>query len=68
MGKLTVMNHTGDSQFKWDPATGKGLSEAETQFKELSIKGHMFHSDGKVIRRFDKEAEEIIAHPQLQGG
>lgn len=74
MAKLTILDHTGHSEMKFDAATKSGISEAMQKFEQLvGGSGHTaagLYADGRkeIIRNFDPNAQEIILMPRLKGG
>jgi hypothetical protein len=66
MGKLRVMNHTGDHEVEWGP---EGHEKAEKIFKD-KIGSHVaFVPPGnRVIKAFEPEADEIVMRPPYSGG
>ena len=70
--RLEVMDHTGHSvyDFKSDEA---GLKAAEEKFREitgLGFRAAVPTGDGehKIVRDFDKDADEMLFVPHLVGG
>jgi len=73
MATQIVMDHTGDSRFKFDPADAGALLKAEQRFKELTGAGftaavRSSTGDPTVIRSFDPKADETLFFPRLVGG
>jgi hypothetical protein len=67
------MDHTGDSQFTFDPNSAEALQEAEKRFKQLTGDGFTAavrkeEGGSRVIKSFDPTAEETLFIPRLQGG
>lgn len=71
---LRILSREGDTAVAWKPADTESTTLAEKQFNELMAKGYaMFATDTELgtkeqVRKFDPEAFEIVAVPQLQGG
>jgi hypothetical protein len=68
-----VMDHTGDSQFTFNPTNAEALQEAEKRFKQLTGAGFTAavreeNGGSRVIRSFDPTAEETLFIPRLRGG
>jgi hypothetical protein len=73
MATQIVMDATGDTRHKFNPADTVGLAEAERRFEKLTGAGFtaaVRKEDGRseLIRRFDPAAEETIFFPRLKGG
>jgi hypothetical protein len=73
MGMQRVMDHTGDTPFRFDPANATELAAAEERFRQLTGSGFIAAEktgDGtsKLVKAFDPNAEETVFHPQLVGG
>jgi hypothetical protein len=68
-----VMDHTGDSQFTFNPTNADALQEAETRFRQLTDAGFTAavreeKGGSRVVKSFDPTAEETLFIPRLQGG
>ena len=69
-----VMDRSGDTRHEFDIADTKGVALAEARFRELTGKGFRAVALGKdgapgeVIGKFDREVEQTLFIPQLQGG
>jgi hypothetical protein len=69
-----VMDQQGDSRHAFDPADADAVAVAEQRFRELTSKGfravalHGSGEPGRLLRQFDREAEQTLFVPQLQGG
>lgn len=75
MGKLTILDRTGDSEVSWNPGDAQSAKEAAIRFKEMTDdKGYLaFRADKEgngtaPIKEFDPEAEEILMLPRMVGG
>jgi hypothetical protein len=73
MATQIVMNHTGDSRFSFDPTNAKAVAEAETRFKQLTLKGFIAAErtsagQSRQVKSFDPTAEETLFFPRLVGG
>jgi hypothetical protein len=71
--QLIVMDHTGDTRQDFDVATSKGVKAAEDRFRALTGSGFTAArraGPGEValMRKFDKDAEEVLFYPRLAGG
>jgi hypothetical protein len=69
-----VMDRSGDTRHEFDTADTKAVALAEARFKELTGKGFRAvalgkdGAPGKVVGKFDREAEQTLFILQLQGG
>ena len=74
MAVQIVMDRTGDTRHEFDSADSKAVALAEERFRDLTGKGFRAvalsgdGSPGKLSRKFDKEVEQTLFIPQLQGG
>jgi hypothetical protein len=73
MAVQIVMDHTGDTRHRFDPADARAVAQAEARFKELTGAGFTAAKrlgDGKseVVRSFDPTVEETLFIPRLRGG
>jgi hypothetical protein len=69
---LHVLDSTGDRVLEWAPGDVEATEAAKTAFKEHLARGGAVIRSGpaedEVIRKFDPEAAELTAIPQIQGG
>jgi hypothetical protein len=69
-----VMDHHGDTRHEFDPANVEAVAGAELRFRELTGKGFRAVAlgrggePGRLLEDFDKQAEQTLFIPQLQGG
>lgn len=75
MGVMNILGKMGDTEIKWDPASGEGLQTAKRAFEEKTrSRGYLAFVEGpngegsRMIRAFDPQAESIILAPRLVGG
>jgi len=75
MSELRIMDKdAGDLKVIWDKTNADEVEAAENQFDSLIKKGFIAYSvdkkgeTGKVVRKFDPDAEKIIMIPAIQGG
>lgn len=70
MGKLRVMDHTGDHEVTWDPEDEASVAGAEEAFRDAQSQGHAaFVIPGnRLTKEFDKNAEQIVTRPPFSGG
>jgi hypothetical protein len=73
MATQIVMDHTGDSRRKFDPADALSVAEAEERFKMLTGAGftaakRLDAGKSEVLKTFDPTAEETLFIPRLKGG
>lgn len=70
--RLKIMDHTGHSVIDLNDDAA-GVQEAERKFRELTGLGFTAtvptgNGEHNIIREFDKDAEEMLFIPRLQGG
>lgn len=70
---LRVLDHTGDSEFKWGNPNSPEAARARAEFDQLLGKGSaLFRTGadgrGEQIREFDPNASEIIAVAPIVAG
>jgi hypothetical protein len=69
-----VMNRFGDTRHEFDVADAQAVSLAEERFRQLTGSGFRaaaLSSDGgpgKLLNKFDRETEQTLFVPHLQGG
>lgn len=68
-----VMDHTGDTRHKFDPADQAAVNQAEERFKELTGLGFTAaartgNGASTLMRKFDANVEETLFIPRLKGG
>ena len=69
-----VMDLTGDTRHEFDPDDAASVASAKARFSELALKGFRAvelgkHGEpGKLLTEFNREAEQVLFIPQLQGG
>ena len=69
-----VMDRHGDTRHEFDADDATEVIHAEERFRELTGKGFRAVAlgkagePGKLMNRFDVDAEETLFIPQLQGG
>jgi hypothetical protein len=74
MSVMRILGRAGDTEFKWDPATGAGLESARDVFEEKVRHGYLAFIEGpngegsELIRSFEPQAGSIILAPRLVGG
>lgn len=74
MAVLRVLNRYGDERVEWDPAIADDrMRRARLLFEEKLKSGWLaYEADrdgtGTQVRRFDREAEEIVLQPPIAGG
>jgi hypothetical protein len=73
MAKQIVMDATGDTRYEFNSADSAAVAEAERRFKQLTGAGFsaaVRKGDGrsKLIREFDRAADETAFFPRLVGG
>jgi hypothetical protein len=77
MGKLRVLDSTGDTVLDWDVEDNEAVREAERLFRHLvddecrmafARPADGTAADAELIRAFDPSAEEILMVKPIQGG
>ena len=77
MGKLRVLDASGDTVVDWEVGDCKAVREAEAMFQRLLTEERRMAfarpADGKaqdatLIRSFDPTADEILVVRPIQGG
>jgi hypothetical protein len=69
-----VMNRFGDSRHEFDVTDAQAVALAEERFRQLTSAGFRAAalsgdgSRGKLLGKFDKEVEQTLFVPHLQGG
>jgi len=72
-GKMTILNHEGDLEQTWESDNDSQVAQAEEKYQEMVAKGYQAFAldDSGVATRldyFDKERQEVILVPRLNGG
>ena len=74
MGELRELGVKGDTKMVWDADKEDEVEAAENTFNDLQEKGYYAYKvkkggdKGKVIRKFDPDAEKIIMALPMRGG
>jgi hypothetical protein len=68
-----VMDHSGDSRFKFDPADKAAVAEAMERFTKLTGNGYTAAErtgpgTSRKVTAFDPAAAEVLFMPRLVGG
>ena len=71
--KFSIMDHTGHSTEAFDKASPADLAAAEKRFNELIAGGKTAavktgNGEGRIVRKFDATAENVLFIPRYQGG
>lgn len=73
-GTMDVMDRSGHTTIKWDPAVPAEVDMARASFDSLTSQGYRAFRVGpgeersEGLRTFDPRAEKMIMVPRLQGG
>jgi hypothetical protein len=73
-GELSILDRTGDTKLIWDSNNPDEVANAQETFDKLKKKGFIAYSvekgggKGKVLAKFDPQAEKIIMTPAMAGG
>lgn len=74
MGRLNILDGTGDVKIEWDADSKDEVEVAEEAFKKYLKKGFKAYrqydagKQGEKLEEFDKYAEKVIFIPPLKGG
>jgi hypothetical protein len=74
MNTQIVMDRNGDTRHDFDPSDDASVANAEARFRQLTSDGFRavaLARDGRpgtLLREFDRQAEQTLFIPQLQGG
>ena len=74
MGELRKMGPEGDTKMVWDADKKDEVEAIEETFNDLRAKGYFAYKvkkdgeKGRVITRFDPDAEKIIMALPMRGG
>jgi len=74
MGKMSIIDNTGDTKVIWDKDNADEVEAAEDQFDTLINKGFVAYAvtksgeAGKKIKKFLAKAGKIIMIPPIAGG
>jgi hypothetical protein len=69
-----VMNRFGDARYEFDVTDAQSIARAEERFRQLTGGGFRAAalsgdgSPGKLLGKFDREVEQTLFVPHLQGG
>lgn len=74
MGKLNILDKTGDIKLEWNPEVEEEVEAAKKTFddyKKMGFKAFRQYDEGKrgeELKNFDQYAEKILFIPPLKGG
>lgn len=74
MGVLRVLGSFGDRRVTWDPTVPDEVSEVRRRFDEIIREGYLVFEldsatkEGRQVRTFDPEVDELRAFRPLAGG
>lgn len=73
MHELAILDHTGDTKVRFDPADTASVDQAQKAWDAAKEKGYLAYAvrggDGaEIMREFDPTAPQIVMSPQLVGG
>lgn len=67
MGRITVLNETGDERIEWDPTDAEATGRAEREFDRLKKEGYNIYevaeTKGRRVERFDPKVGRLVAAP-----
>ncbi len=73
-GTMDVMDRTGHTTIKWDPAVPAEVAMAKASFDSLTGQGYQAFRVGageeraERLRTFDPSAQKMTMVPHMQGG
>ncbi len=69
---IRILDRTGDTQLAYDPTDVEAVRAIEDQFASLMaanfVAFDVSQSPGRVLKRFDPDATEVIITPRFAGG
>jgi hypothetical protein len=74
MNTHIVMDPSGDTRHEFDPDNAAAVARAKARFRQLTGEGYRAvaltrdGSPGTLLRQFDRETEQTLFIPHLQGG
>jgi hypothetical protein len=73
MAVQVVMDHTGDTRYRYDADDERSLFEARERFRQLTEQGYTAAVRGtegssRLVRSFEPNADETLFFPRLVGG
>lgn len=73
--EMRVLDRTGDTKIKWDPAYPEEVKNARKTFDDMRKKGYMAYSvdkkdagKGELLTKFDPAVKAMILSPRQAGG
>ena len=75
MGKITVLDRSGDTETRWSPDDSVLTKAAKEKFDKYRGYGYSAwsvdpqdESKAELVKDFDPQAEELLLMPQFKGG
>jgi hypothetical protein len=73
MREQIVMDRSGDTRHRFDPADSEAVAGAERRFRDLTGAGFIAAErtgpgESKLVKAFNPDAEATVFFPQLKGG
>lgn len=74
MGRLSILDETGDTKVEWNPDNKEEVAAAKKSFEDYKDKGFKAYRQydagkpGTELKDFDKFAEKVLFVPPLKGG
>lgn len=69
---VRILDAHGDTELSFDPRNPREVADVETRFQELMERGFTAFDvstmPGRVMKRFDPRALEVIVTPRFAGG
>lgn len=67
MGKMRILNQSGDETLTWNPEDATEVEKARAEFERLKGEGYEFYSSvqtkGRKVARFSADLGSLIAAP-----
>lgn len=69
-----IMDRTGDTRHEFDADDSAAVACAEMRFRDLTLRGFRAvelgknGEPGKLLTEFNREVQQVLFIPQLQGG
>lgn len=73
MGRISILDKTGDTRVEWNNTLPAEVDNAERVFNELVTGGYLAFGlvasgERTPMRVFDRDQEDILMFPMLEGG
>lgn len=74
MGELRILGPSGDTRVTWRPTSPDEVADVRRRFEEIIREGYLVFElepeskEGRQVRSFDPDAQELRAFRPLAGG